>query len=256
MSKRARGLAALATVIAGLAAGAAVSSGNSTTVAPRAGAAESHFAVTLTRMRGKRYCELILVKPGGSVGALVVQVWNTYPFNACPQTPWAALDLTTIGTHNGAIRVLRNGPRYWLIDGLTKFGNTRPVTKTFGSLTMSFDATIKVTDLVAAVQPYQEHQVSRDTVFRYASGGRVYELTAANGSRYVMQSYSQQIDPRLRESGLSHLGARLRLPRGWSYGTRNLARALPINTTTSPAIVLQDDLGNTYSLEHRGTARG
>ena len=60
-----------------------------------------------------------------------------------------------------------------------------------------------------------------------------------------MQSYSQQIDPRLDQASLDRLGPRLELPQGWSYQTLTPNRDL-ILEATGTATVLQDDLLNTY----------
>jgi D-alanyl-D-alanine carboxypeptidase len=67
-----------------------------------------------------------------------------------------------------------------------------------------------------------------------------------------MQSWSQQIDPTRTEQELRALGSRLTLPTGWSYTTRTLTASLRIVTTNTPALVLQDKLGNSYSLETEG----
>ena len=64
-----------------------------------------------------------------------------------------------------------------------------------------------------------------------------------------MQSWSQQIAPTLAEADLANLGARLHLPAGWTYRTRVPTAPLRVVTKTTDAQVLQDDLGNSYSLE-------
>ncbi len=46
----------------------------------------------------------------------------------------------------------------------------------------------------------------------------------------------------------SQFSDRLQLPAGWSYAPRTLDTPLRIVTTDVPAQVLQDDLGNSYSL--------
>jgi hypothetical protein len=76
----------------------------------------------------------------------------------------------------------------------------------------------------------------------------VYELTSSTGETYVMQTWSQTVDPELTEADLSGLGTRLTLPTGWTFGARTLSSPLQIVTTTASAQVLQDDLKNSYSL--------
>ena len=63
-----------------------------------------------------------------------------------------------------------------------------------------------------------------------------------------MQSWSQQVDPTLTSAQLPRLGSMLHLPAGWRYRTVVLHRPLAIDTVTHAAVVLQDDLQNSYSL--------
>ena len=96
--------------------------------------------------------------------------------------------------------------------------------------------------------PYSVNTVSRRTVFVFGAGRPVFELLDPQGQRWVMQSWSQTVDPTLSLADLPALGARLQLPDGWSYRTSTLTSPLRIDTTTEAAHVTQDDLGNTYSL--------
>jgi len=83
---------------------------------------------------------------------------------------------------------------------------------------------------------------------RWPAGRRVYELTTPDGAVYVMQSWSQQIDPTLDERALRNLRDRLALPPGWSYGSRVLRRPLRVPPDASGANgVLQDELMNAYT---------
>jgi hypothetical protein len=109
-------------------------------------------------------------------------------------------------------------------------------------------ATVVVGNPVEASKPYTLNSVDR-TVFSFDAGRTVYELTGPDGTKYVMQSWSQQVEPTLSEADLSTLGDRLHLPAGWSYAARTLAAPLRVVTTSSTAKVVQDDLKNTYSME-------
>jgi hypothetical protein len=46
-------------------------------------------------------------------------VYNTFPLNDCPAELWEKLDAKAIATENGAVAALLNGPRYWLMSGIT-----------------------------------------------------------------------------------------------------------------------------------------
>ena len=62
-----------------------------------------------------------------------------------------------------------------------------------------------------------------------------------------MQSWSQQIDPTLTETGLAGIGPRQTMPEDWKYQSRKLTKPMQVVTTTTDAHVLQDDLMNSYS---------
>jgi hypothetical protein len=108
-------------------------------------------------------------------------------------------------------------------------------------------ATVEIGSLVEAMKPYSPRQVDRSAAFTYDAGQRVYELTSADGTVFVMQTYSVQIDPTLTEAQLTDLGSRLKLPEGWTYSSRILDAPLKVKTATTDAHVLQDELGNSYS---------
>jgi hypothetical protein len=63
-----------------------------------------------------------------------------------------------------------------------------------------------------------------------------------------MQTWSQIVDPNLSRGDLRQLGERLELPEGWTYQARVLESPLKIDTAQRAALVLQDDLTNSYSL--------
>ncbi len=116
---------------------------------------------------------------------------------------------------------------------------------------MNKGATVSV-DIASIGAPYVPRAVDRKASFTYEQGRQVSELTAPDGSVYLMQSWSQQLDPTLSASDLPGLAARLTLPQGWSYTTRKLKNPLVIDSTSKAAMVLQDDLGNSYSLNTAG----
>ncbi len=212
------------------------------------------FAVSTTTtqvrqsMRTKRYCEVLLVDVVD--GNATADVYNSYPLNDCPAELWTKLDAGTIASAEGVTLAVLNGPRYWLMDRVDKQGGAAGLTKKgFGGIEMYRQASVALGSLVGATAPYTPREVDRDTVFTFDAGRTVYELTAPDGTNYVMQTWSQQKDPTLAETDLPDLGSRLELPSGWTYRSRTLDTPLEVVTTTTNAKVLQDDLGNSYSQE-------
>jgi hypothetical protein len=201
-------------------------------------------AEPITGLSGKRYGEVLLVTPGEA--GPQATVYNTFPLNDCPAELWSALDAQAIATENGAATALLNGPRYWLMNAIEKTPQGPKIIKNFGGIDMQLQATVLLTAMNPV--PYTANQVNRHTVFTFDAGEEVYELQDAAFRRWVMQTWSQIVDPNLTRADLPGLGERLNLPDGWKYQSRVLDSPLRIDTATHAAQVLQDDLTNSYSL--------
>jgi len=195
-------------------------------------------------LSGKRYGEVLLVTPGEA--GPQATVYNSYPLNDLPDELWSALDANAIATENGAATALLNGPRYWLMNSIEKASQAPRIVKNFGGIDMVLQATVLLSAMDPA--PYTANQVNRHTVFTFDVGEEVYELHDPALRRWVMQTWSQIVDPNLSRADLPGLGDRLQLPNGWTYTSRKLTSPLIIDTTTHAAQVLQDDLRNSYSL--------
>ena len=194
---------------------------------------------------GKRYGEVLLVHVTET--GPEATVFNSFPLNDCPQDLWSRLDPQAIATETGATAALLNGPRYWLMSAIEKAAGGTPEKKTFGGIEMLRQATVQLSSMNPA--PYAVNKVSRNTAFVFDAGRPVFELIDPPGQRWVMQTWSQTVDPALSLDDLPGLAGRLRLPPGWSYQSRTLTHPLRVDTTTNDAHVIQDDLANSYSLE-------
>ena len=197
-----------------------------------------------TGLSGKRYGEVLLVTPGEA--GPQATVYNSYPLNDCPADLWSALDAQAIATENGAATALLNGPRYWLMNSIEKVTQGPRMIKNFGGIDMLLQATVLLTAMNPA--PYTANQVNRHTVFTFDAGEEVFELQDPAYRRWVMQTWSQIVDPDLSRGDLPKLGERLDLPEGWTYQKRVLESPLRIDSANRTALVLQDDLTNSYSL--------
>lgn len=193
---------------------------------------------------GKRYGEVLLVHVTDS--GPQATVYNTFPLNDCPAELWSGLDAQAIAAEHRADAAVLNGPRYWLMSAIEKEGATQTERETFGGLEMLRQATVALSSMNPA--PYSVNEVDRRAVFVFDPANPIFELIDDQGRRWVMQTYSQMVDPTLALDDLPELGARLRLPPGWAYRTRTLDEPLTIDTSQRKASVLQDDLANSYSL--------
>jgi hypothetical protein len=196
--------------------------------------------------RGVRYGEVLAAYLRGS--SFEAEVYGTQMLNDCPQELWETLDPVAIAEQMGAVVVKLNGPRYWMLDGLgQKVAVVDPVLRDFNGITMRRIATVDLGPEPASL-PYVERHVNRGAVFFFDAGSAVYELVNPDGLAYVMQAYCVGVDQTLTEAGLAGLGKRLALPEGWTFRSRILDDELVVDTMVTIAIVLQDELENTYTL--------
>jgi hypothetical protein len=247
-TRRALAIAALVTVLAscgGDDSPTTTSPSPITTESPGATEESTTTAAPAESMRGKRYCEILLLAPADT--GIVATVFNTYPLGDCPADQWAAIDPQAVATAEGAALALANGPRYWLMDEVGR-DTADVITKTFGDIPMNRYATVSITDPKSVGIPFSPQKVDRKSTFTFRAGQTVFVLTDPDGRRFVMQSWSQQRDPALSEADLAGLAPRLELPAGWTYGAETLTDDLVVGESRLPAEVLQDNLLNSYSL--------
>lgn len=217
------------------------------------------------QLRGLRYCEVLALHMRG--GALEVDVWNSLAAgDPCLPAAWDALDPVAIQQELGAVAIVLNGLRFWVLDFITSANLPGPL-HTFGDIDMRLAATVSVPSGGIAM-PYSGNSVNRDTQFLFRAGQEVYELIDPDGRNHIMQSYSQAVDDTLTEADLAQLGGRLALPDGWTFRVRVLDFDHVVEDQSGVATVIQDELENSYQyfgfLEHppgrglrvRGTQSG
>jgi len=199
---------------------------------------------TIEGVRNARYCEIIPIVRDGL--HLTATVYNTLGLNDCPAQIWDSITEDTMKQRFGAVTVLLNGPRYFLMDSITASGSTKAGEKIeAGELELTERATIDVGLLDLLHRPYREQTINRDTVYRFKAGLPVHMLEASDGSRYAMQAYSQIVDKTLTYDQLDALGSKLKLPSGWRYTTTTPDQDLVLGAQ-GEATVIQDDFDNTY----------
>jgi hypothetical protein len=199
-----------------------------------------------------RYCEILLAYP--RAGQIEAEVWGTQGVNQCPQPLWDALDFGDIAAEYGALLAVANGPRFFVTDSTSASAISSPGDDTeirvYGDLPMRFLTTVSVAPSGedGGSSRYMPGAVVRDNAWFFVTGRRIYELEDPQGQRWVMQSFSRSVDPELQLEDLELLGDRLELPAGWRFSSRVLTEPLEVLTVDGIAMVLQDDLGNSYQL--------
>jgi hypothetical protein len=179
----------------------------------------------------------------GTVPDARVTVWNTIGQNRGPKRWWNSLDANELAEARGAEAVILNGPRHFLMDSAKgRVGRVRM----FAGERLRKVATIPIRTAAELTQtPYTERTIARRNSWSWSKGRRIYKLLAPDGSRYVMQAYSQIRDPELSIGDLRSLGDRLDLPLGWRYRSKRLRRDLVVRAR-GEATIVQDELLNTY----------
>jgi hypothetical protein len=209
----------------------------------------SAWAGEIMDLRDKRYCEVFL-GVGGIVIPKQIDVYNTIQLNNCPEDLWAKLAVDTLKTETGARFVKLNGPRHWIIDGMTNTHLVSTEVRSFGGIEMRLAGILKLSleDMLAPSKAYQKHTVDRHTTWVYLAGSPVYQIVDDMGAVYFMQSYSLEKDSTQTTATLPQLGAKLTLPPGWVYRTFVLEADFHLVAADNVAIIIQDDLLNTYQL--------
>lgn len=200
----------------------------------------------ISDMRNVRYGEVLAIFARDNV--LEAEVYGTQMLNDCPAELWETLDAPTIAAELGALGVKLNGPRHWCLDGLgTKVAPVEPVLRDFNGLTMRRIAVIPL-GAESGASPYTVRHVDRGAQFFWDAGKEVHELVDPDGTAYVMQAFCIGVDSSLRLENLHELKNKLQLPSGWAFRTRVLEEEMISDTTANLAVVIQDELENTYTL--------
>jgi hypothetical protein len=189
-------------------------------------------------VRNVRYCELVPVVRRGF--RLTATVYNTLGLNDCPAEVWDKITEAAMKKRFGAIEVVLNGPRHFVMDTIMAAGDTASgATVDAGGLQLTARATIDLRLADLRAKPY------RETRYVFKAGQPMFLLVRGDGVRYAMQSYAQIADKSLSYADLLKLGDRLKLPAGWRYDTMTPDADLVLGAK-GRAIVVQDDLDNTY----------
>jgi hypothetical protein len=195
-------------------------------------------------VRDARYCEVIPVVRKGlrPVGT----VYNTLGLNDCPPALWDKISEAALRKRFGAIMVVLNGPRHFVMDVIGAAGDTASgATIDVGGLGLTARATIPLRLADMRTKAYRERTVDRETRYTFKAGRPVFLLVRPDGARYAMQSYAETTDKSLSYADLPTLGSRLKLPAGWRYDTMTPDADLVLGAK-GKATIVQDDLADTY----------
>ena len=207
-------------------------------------------------MRGHRFCQVGLIT-GTSQDNAIANIWITA--DACDPTPeqFDALDAGAIADENQALGAWLNPVRHWMSDRLDigEAGDD----KTFGDITGTWTGVVGAAALMQATDQvsYDPGYIYSNNTFTFSAGSEVYLLDAPDGEVFVMQSFTPDLDPTLREGDVGHLYRRLDLPKGWGLRVEMLDEDLEVSPSPdSLAHVLRDNLDSIYLGSDLGRAFG
>ena len=147
-------------------------------------------------VRNVRYCEIIPVVRSGI--RLVATVYNTLGLNDCLPAVWDKITEAAMKRRFGALQVVLNGPRHFVMDAIAAEGDTASgATIDAGGLALTARATIKVGLSDLRSKPYRERTIERETRYIFKAGQPMFLLVRPDGVRYAMQSYAQIVDKSL-----------------------------------------------------------
>lgn len=198
------------------------------------------FSSLADNLHGKRFCEIILVNSS------VMEIYSTIHVNDCPSSTWNKLNAKEIKKQTGSMYVFLNGPQKLIADD-SRHETLNETSKTFQNLTLHKIGYISLSfrETIHGSRPYFEHYVERNTTWVYHSGTRIYELIDPERHVFVMKSF--KILPGIEnEQDLVNLEKKLQLPKGWRFKTGILQQDIDLVGIHKTAIVIQDNLKNTY----------
>ncbi len=202
-------------------------------------------------LRALRYCEIFLIGGDAITKDLNANFYNTTnlnnaanPRDTCPDTMWGKVDAEMLKKQYGALGVFKNGPRGWTNDWIElPIGAERD----FNGLRASWYGNVQLPKTFGKGSvAYQPTTVSRKSKMGFAKGQPVFIVESPDGMPWVMQAWSNIVDPKLAYADLKNLGSKLKLAPGWKFRVKVLDQDLMIQAVNGKARIVQDDLENTY----------
>lgn len=194
------------------------------------------------QVRGIPYNEILIVYR--YFDQIKAGVYNDIGETYISEQDFAAIDTDEIKKEFGAVAVMKNGPRFWVMDEITGYYNGTERTIAGYQMNQPGILNLSIADFTNR-SAYSIHQVNRKTTYTYKKGEKVYELVSDTGEVYTMQSASREIDSNLTMADLDTLGSRLQLPDGWEYRVRTLEEDITYQIDGT-AYVIQDEFQNSY----------
>lgn len=194
------------------------------------------------RVRGKPYNEILVVYR--YFNKIKAGVYNDIGQPLISADDFAKISTDDVKKNFVATAVIKNGPRFWVMDEITGYYNGEQKNIAGHPMNQPGILNLSTNDLKNRA-PYRIHQINRKTDYTYFKGQKIYELVSDKGEVYTMQAGSREIDKNLTINDLDNIGSRLKLPAGWKYQVLVLQADVTYKIDGT-AYVIQDDLQDTY----------
>lgn len=205
-------------------------------------------------VRAVRYCEVFLIGGDALTHNLQAAFYNTTELNnkadprdTCPADMWAKVDADALKKQYDVLGVFKNGPRGWANDWFELPVGTE---HSFDGLRARWMGEVQLPKDIdlhkKGGSAYKPTTVARKSKMGFAKGKPVFMLESPDGMPWVMQAYSNIVDPNLTYEDLKTLGTKLKLAPGWKFRVKVLDKDLTITAVNGIAKIVQDDLENTY----------
>tara|TARA_A100000164_G_C21763677_1_gene702868 strand:+ start:225 stop:851 length:627 start_codon:yes stop_codon:yes gene_type:complete len=179
-------------------------------------------------------------------------IWNTWPNNYMGIEWEHKWDDIKEGRHWFHF-IIKNGPRYWMIDNAIDHSNDKSKSKQKNGLTFYKRAKLDLKTISPNIRnkemiPWCPIKVERDTTWIYKKYKPVYILTDDKSRKWILQSTTQHkvfeyncYLYKLKINGYS-------LPPNWSYKIHNPLLNLYARSKNKVATILRDPFKNTFML--------
>lgn len=219
--------------------------------------ADSADAVSkrIENMLHVRYIELFFAMDDPGTGKLVAPCYNTTfrpsgipaTKDTAPQELVKALDFAELAKEYGAINVLLNGPKRWMLDWFeVDVGKAR----TFQGIEAPWVAqlNLRTPDRLGGTAPYQQVTIARKSSCGWNAGSKVVLMDDADGNTWVMKGFEEGLEPKHTYEEFLSQGASLfkELPAGWKVRLQVLEKDLVETPETGVATLVTDEFFNVY----------
>lgn len=202
-------------------------------------------------LRAMRYCEVFLIGGDAVTKDLNANFYNTTDLNnaanprdTCPTAMWAKVDAEALKKQYDVLGVFKNGPRGWTPDWIELPTGTE---RDFNGLKARWMGNVQLPkEFGKGSVAYNPTTVSRKSKMGFVKGQPVFIVESPDGMPWVMQAWSNIVDPKLTYADLQNLGSKLKLAPGWKFRVKVLDQDLMILAVNGKARIVQDDLENTY----------